>query len=516
MGTDKRMKPTADVSKGSPVTKRRRSLLGRLADIFGKWHGWLIPIAVVCVLVCGTVGAKLYVDNKNYQLTDGAISSLQLFMGILPNPDLSPKVLNQSEQEGKYLVYVAIIFVVLTYGLFTTEVILAFFSERSKAFSRYYLNNHVIVCGFGYLGRAEVDKHRKRGDRVLIIEKSPTSVLIKQCYEDGVDILPGDATDPEILDAARIERAKLLIALCPTDNTNYEIAASVHERLASPNVRRKPLRCRIQVSDFQTRRTFQQNVKSWHPSTKIQFFDAFDPAARRLLSRDLPLDHAGIRRDDSRQVHLIILGCGRVARALAVRAAQLGVVASRKKIKISIVDNNAQQYGQFLQFHYPQITEICEMHFHSVELISPENRELLQKWFRQDDFITSAVVCMEDEAVSFDMAMKLIEMAQGTDVRLAAHIMTQTGILRLLEKDKTLFPGGEHVNFQVFGFSHSGLEDKGELYAQAFHSAYVKSQKKEEAVDTAKFNDPHCKNGMNSWMTCVSLTNNNLIIFTSN
>lgn len=83
------------------------------------------------------------------------------------------------------------------------------------------LDNHVIVCGFGRVGRS-IARHLSAGnDRFVIVDEDAQRL-------DGTGYLTiaGDATDDDILRQAGIERARALVAATSTDTVNVYLSLS--------------------------------------------------------------------------------------------------------------------------------------------------------------------------------------------------------------------------------------------------------------------------------------------------
>lgn len=72
------------------------------------------------------------------------------------------------------------------------------------------LSNHVIVCGYGRMGRSVCERLRRRGLATVVIERDPQTFL--QAVEAGHESLEGSATEDDVLRAAGIERASHLVA----------------------------------------------------------------------------------------------------------------------------------------------------------------------------------------------------------------------------------------------------------------------------------------------------------------
>ncbi|MBI2677355.1 MAG: potassium channel protein [Candidatus Koribacter versatilis] len=97
------------------------------------------------------------------------------------------------------------------------------------------LKNHYIICGLGDTGRFAVDELQKTGTDFVVIEGNLE--VIKKFREhhtaagtDNVLIVPGDATDEEVMDQAGMDRARGLIAALSSDKDNLVIIVMARQR----------------------------------------------------------------------------------------------------------------------------------------------------------------------------------------------------------------------------------------------------------------------------------------------
>ena len=83
------------------------------------------------------------------------------------------------------------------------------------------LKDHIIVCGFGRVGRAVAANLAASGEDFVIVDQDG------ERFAD-VDYLTvvGDATDDDVLRRAGIERARALVAATSTDTTNVYLTLS--------------------------------------------------------------------------------------------------------------------------------------------------------------------------------------------------------------------------------------------------------------------------------------------------
>jgi CPA2 family monovalent cation:H+ antiporter-2 len=74
---------------------------------------------------------------------------------------------------------------------------------------RMQLNNHVVICGCGRVGRILGAVLEKRGFTRLVIDEDPR--VIDRLRANGVPYLYGDASNPDILSRAMLEKAKVMV-----------------------------------------------------------------------------------------------------------------------------------------------------------------------------------------------------------------------------------------------------------------------------------------------------------------
>lgn len=78
------------------------------------------------------------------------------------------------------------------------------------------VNRHVIIAGFGVVGRAVADQIGAYCASVTVIELNPGTVTRQRAL--GRQIIYGDASNPEVLHAAGIERAQAFVLTIADDN----------------------------------------------------------------------------------------------------------------------------------------------------------------------------------------------------------------------------------------------------------------------------------------------------------
>jgi CPA2 family monovalent cation:H+ antiporter-2 len=75
------------------------------------------------------------------------------------------------------------------------------------------LDGHVVVVGSGRVGGPVASELARHGIPYVVVEQSRERA--EQLRAEGLPVLYGDASRPEVLDHARLERAKLVLVTAP-------------------------------------------------------------------------------------------------------------------------------------------------------------------------------------------------------------------------------------------------------------------------------------------------------------
>ncbi|MFI5957253.1 NAD-binding protein [Cryptosporangium sp. NPDC051539] len=89
------------------------------------------------------------------------------------------------------------------------------------------MSGHVVVCGLGTIGLQMVEQLRTSGVPVVGIDTSPDASVAGVARRLGVPIVRGDASDEHTLLAARVGRARSVIAATDDDTANVAVALAV-------------------------------------------------------------------------------------------------------------------------------------------------------------------------------------------------------------------------------------------------------------------------------------------------
>ncbi len=147
------------------------------------------------------------------------------------------------------IVLVAIFTASLTSGLYAAAI------RRTQGLRRIHRTGHVIVCGAGNVGSLVIDYLRQLGERVVVVEKAPDSLLVELARDRKIDLLTGDATNDETIAFCSPERAKSLVGVTNSDTANLETALGARSYARANS--QVPLHVVLRIDDLR----FGQSIK---------------------------------------------------------------------------------------------------------------------------------------------------------------------------------------------------------------------------------------------------------------
>jgi hypothetical protein len=351
------------------------------------------------------------------------------------------------------------------------------FYEQLQLFRVRFSRDHIVICGLGRKGLLLAKGFCERGDRVVVIELEPDNPLIEPCREVGAIVLIGNAASRDLLQQARVHRARYLLALLGDDGTNAEIALRARE-LACDR-RDRPLTSIVhivdpQLCDLLREREFETGQGD---GFRLEFLNVFASGARTLLREHPPFEPTAACRP-----HLLVVGLGQMGESLVVHAAQswwAEPATGGERLRLTIVDREAEQKAESLCLRYPQLSQACELIARSMDVHSPEfqRAEFLHGAGGQCD-ATIAYVCLDDDSLGLSAALALRQRVREQGIPIVVRMAHQAGLATLLAGLDG--PGGSFENLHAFGLLDRTctpdlvLGGTHEMLARAIHEEYVR------------------------------------------
>jgi voltage-gated potassium channel len=188
---------------------------------------WAVGVFAL-VLLIGTVGFVLLLDEGWVDAFYRAVVSTTL-TGLHSAPET-----NAAKIFTVVLLFsgVAVFFYLagVIVDVMTRGVVSGVLDDRRRRRTIQELQDHVIICGYGRVGRRVAAEFRATGTPCVVVDITPESVELAR--SDGVPVVLGDGTEDNDLQAAGIARARGLVTSVDSDEKNLYITLSARAQRA--------------------------------------------------------------------------------------------------------------------------------------------------------------------------------------------------------------------------------------------------------------------------------------------
>src|SRR5579862_2064256 len=232
-----------------------------------RLRNWIIVLSagLVLILTGGTLG---FIWIEHYPPFDAFYMTL-ITISTVGYAEVHPlsfwgRIFNS------FLIFFGVTIMLLAVGGMTQVIIelelTQYFGKRRTRKMIDKLRDHIIVCGFGRVGRGAARELQRAGVPFLIVDKSEDRV--EWAIRDGMLGVLADATDDETLKHAGVLRAKGLIATLQSDADNLFVILSA-----------KALKPSLQVS---ARVASEQSEKKMRLAGADYVFAPYDMTGNRM------------------------------------------------------------------------------------------------------------------------------------------------------------------------------------------------------------------------------------------
>ncbi len=188
---------------------------------------------VVLLVVIGTMG---------FYFIEGWSLSDCMYMTFVTISTVGFGEIYPLSHDGKNFMMFFIVLSLLTLG-FTLTTLISFIFEgqfihtvKERRMKRFLstVKDHHIICGFGNVGRETAAEFLRKKIRFVVIEKDLDEAEAARFTD--IHFIIGDATEEEILEEARIGKAKGLISCLPDDQQNVYVVLTARQLNSSLHI----------------------------------------------------------------------------------------------------------------------------------------------------------------------------------------------------------------------------------------------------------------------------------------
>ncbi len=353
----------------------------------------------------------------------------------------------------------------------------ALFIQQTDRIRLWFTRDHILICGLGRKGFRLAKQFLEQGKAVVIIEKDEGNDWVESIRSSGAILIPGDATDPELLKKVKLKQAHCLISVLGDDGKNAQVAVQADK--LSRGRRDGTLTCIIHIFDAKLWDLLREKElhSNQNPHFRLELFNIFDRGARLMLQNNPPWS-VNPQRDST---CILLIGLGKMGQRLVVETARQWRMKNsdpKKKIHISILDLDAKQKVDSLTLNYPQLPEVCELEALEMDILSPDF-DKLSTHFMQDQpcDLDLVYVCLDDESFCLQTGLRLHHQLRNHPIPIVLRMAESGGLASLLAEDES--EQGTFGNLRLFDLLDqtctAELLQKGthEILARNLHAAYL-------------------------------------------
>ncbi len=183
-------------------------------------------ILLMLIIFGGTIG---YVIIEEWGWVDS------FYMTIITISTVGFQEVHTLSLYGKIFTSFLIIFSFGTFAYAVTSITNYLIGGEYKKYLKEYktmkelkkMSNHVIICGFGRVGRQVAEDLKAHQNDFVVLERDK-ELIEDKTYED-IFFIQGDGTDDSVLERASVRSAKAIITCLPNDSENIYVVLAARE-----------------------------------------------------------------------------------------------------------------------------------------------------------------------------------------------------------------------------------------------------------------------------------------------
>lgn len=182
---------------------------------------------IIAIVVLGTLG---FMFIEGWSLLDA------FYMTVITTATVGFEEIHELSVTGKLFTIFLIIISFGTFALAISSITKYIMGGDYKANLKQYktnkilnaMENHVVICGFGRVGKQVAEDLISKKTPILIIDTNESEIE-KFNHIPGYVFLAGDTTSDEVLTKAKIDKAIAVITCLPKDADNLYVVLSARE-----------------------------------------------------------------------------------------------------------------------------------------------------------------------------------------------------------------------------------------------------------------------------------------------
>ena len=444
-----------------------------LRNLWADYSWFIIIILGLISLVLGYIG--FWKNSLALGSDRTVLDNLYLTLGLISlNTGAVPPPISWELQAARFAVPAVTAYT--AFLAFTT-----IFIQQTDRVRLWFLQDHVIICGLGRKGFRLAIQFLQHGNQVVIIEVDEGNDWIENIRSAGGIVIIGDASDPEMLEKVRLNRAMTLTSVLGDDGKNAEVA--VNAEGISLSRKDGSLTCIIHIFDAQLWRLLRERELTLNQNGKfrLELFNIFDRGAHLMVQGNPPWSE----NSTDLAPHILIIGLGKMGQRLIIEIARrwkLSNLDIDKKLKFSVIDFNAEQKLDSLKSQNPRLLNLGDFQAINMDILSGIFDKVGEKFnTNQGNILNIVYICLDDETISLQTGLRLNHQLRQQDIPIVMRMVESGGLALLLSNDPDFQDKNSFGNLKIFDLLDqtctAELLQRGthEVLARNLHEIYLEN-----------------------------------------
>ncbi len=307
------------------------------------WFDRSLYILVAASFLLGTFGFLRHMGFSAGNLPDAAYRSAQMFFLNFEQPEIHgrPAPVNPEQHIARIGALAAAIWTIV-------KAVFPQARRQLRLVRRRICHHHAVILGYGPVGQAIGSALWKdRGDirRVTAVHAAITPELALRARMDGVLLVEGDPSDPDVLSLVMADKARRLFISDEDDLRAIDTAVAAARAAPGRDIRT------ILTDGTVASQMAEAALTGYLGSPGLRWYSVADETAR-LLVADARFDRVAVELGQAR-MHLVLVGCGRQGEAVMTEALLTGWRVKLGPPRLTVIDRNAAAAEASLKKRFP-------------------------------------------------------------------------------------------------------------------------------------------------------------------
>ena len=327
--------------------------------------------------------------------------------------------------------------------------------------SGWFLPNcdHLVLCGLGSWGINFIEGSNKVGEginksafseKIVIIEKDPSSPLIEEAIKAGHHVIIGDCKEKSILEKANASKAKKIFLMLPCDADNIEASHLIQEYIKCESASSPVIMPHLDDIRLSVAVTHHTKFNDTNDDVELRFFNAMQLGVINHLEHFPPEEYADTF--NQKNVHFALYGTDDFVINFIYIIAHLAHYKNwesctykyeegdaqstnikSKRVEITLFNQSNEKIRSDLEKMFPNLDKCLDITYRRWDINSSSPYQ-----HSDGETFTQHIFCFSDESLSIRSAMNLRRVQLETcqpNVPIFVRTMSSKGVARLIESN---------------------------------------------------------------------------------